>query len=642
MENFSSLKEDLLAINQDLLSLFTEAGSLPGSTEEAFEDWVKACTAIQHQLPEEILRLAVVGAIKSGKSTFVNSLFEGDYLKRGAGVVTSIVTKIRTGEQLRAKLFFKFWEDINREIQQALALFPALEWEDENQRFEIRRAKERQTLQSALDKLSTDLLFNEGTRNVNSVLLGSYLKGFDRVKDIIASDHLTQEYTAGNFSEHTAFVGDDSLSVYLKDIQLEVDFDGIDRDIEIADCQGSDSPNPLHLAMIQDYLLLTHLIVYVISSRTGVRQADIRFLSLIKKMGIMDNILFVVNCDFSEHGSLQDLQRLTTKVREELALLKPDPQIYTLSALYNLFRAPRLELAERDRLRLAQWRQDETLAEYSDAETRRFKEALERKLGRERYALLLANHLERLGVIATGLRYWIQINREVLSRDTEGALRIVEKIGQHQERVDQIKTMVRSTLEGAIVKIKQTAKTAVDRLFDERHGTVIPRIVSFMREFPVPYEEYDDQLEKAGFAATMFVVFQDFKQALDIYLTETVNPEVVKYVREQEKQIKASLESVIQPYNAMVREALEEYNQAVGDFGIPRIHSSKQDVTLPELEQVKSIVGLRMPSADAAMRYSAHIKTEAVIHLGFYKLARVFRRLMRHPLGAEKWKSAVP
>jgi len=44
---------------------------------------------------------------------------------------------------------------------------------------------------------------------------------------------------------------------------------------------------------------------------------------MIKKMGILDNILFVLNCDFSEHPSIEDLKALAGRVSEELALIKP-------------------------------------------------------------------------------------------------------------------------------------------------------------------------------------------------------------------------------------------------------------------------------------------------------------------------------
>ena len=68
--------------------------------------------------------MAVVGPIKSGKSTFLNSLLKGDFLKRGAGVVTSIVTRVRSGERLKATLYYKSWEEVNEDMEQALVLFP--------------------------------------------------------------------------------------------------------------------------------------------------------------------------------------------------------------------------------------------------------------------------------------------------------------------------------------------------------------------------------------------------------------------------------------------------------------------------------------------------------------------------------------
>ena len=109
--------------------------------------------------------------------------------------------------------------------------------------------------------------------------------------------------------------------------------------------------------------MLTHLIVYVVSSRTGLREADIRFLSMIKKMGIMDNIVFVVNCDFSEHDASDDLQKLVDRIREEIAMLKPDPDVYFFSALYNLFSSLEDELSDKERLRHDYWKADRELIE---------------------------------------------------------------------------------------------------------------------------------------------------------------------------------------------------------------------------------------------------------------------------------------
>ena len=111
MNNYDTLKDDLLQINQDISALFRNARSIPGLSNYSFEEWEKTCDSISEEIAREIIRVAVVGPIKSGKSTFVNSLLKGDYLKRGAGVVTSIVTRIRCGPSLKATLYFKFWEE---------------------------------------------------------------------------------------------------------------------------------------------------------------------------------------------------------------------------------------------------------------------------------------------------------------------------------------------------------------------------------------------------------------------------------------------------------------------------------------------------------------------------------------------------
>ena len=76
-----------------------------------------------------------------------------DYLKRGAGVVTSIVTRIKSGSTLRAKLVFKSWEEVNRDMAQAMVLFPAAEFSPDADGFDVRRAADRENLEKALANL---------------------------------------------------------------------------------------------------------------------------------------------------------------------------------------------------------------------------------------------------------------------------------------------------------------------------------------------------------------------------------------------------------------------------------------------------------------------------------------------------------
>lgn len=632
MNTYNLLKGEILKISKDISSLFSNAKSISGMSDKSFDVWQKTNTVITKQLSEEIIRVAVVGPIKSGKSTFINALFNGEYLKRGAGVVTSIVTRVHCGEKLKAKLLFKSWDEINSDMEQALVLFPSLDWRTENDRFDIRRKKERTDLQKALAALGSEHLIAQGTRNVNSILLSSYLKGYDKVKDMISSEVKETQYKDDLFAKHWNFVSDGSIAVYLKDVQLEIDSGSIESNIEIADCQGSDSPNPLHLAMIQDYLLSTNLIIYVISSRTGLREADIKFLSLIKKMGIMDNILFVFNFDFSEHESIYDLNALIEKVKEELELIKPSPEIYSLSALFNLFKVQNLNLSQKDRLRLAQWQKEKEFVAFSDSETERFEISFYDKLTRGSYALLLKNHLERLHIISSGIEHWIFVNQNILTRDTDSANEIIENIKKHQVRMNQIKSVIKSTLDGSIQQINRELKADIDRYFDIRSGDVINKIVEFIKNYSIPYQQYEEHTKNSGFSNTLYLVFQEFKQSLDTFMAETINPQIIRFVREKEARIHEHVESIAGPFDVMVQDAVVAYNRMMGNLGINPSHKISNRIDLPDIAAIKSITGLTLPPAVAYMRYTAKLKTEAAMRLGFYKVAKIFKRLLKKPI----------
>jgi GTPase SAR1 family protein len=632
MNTYNSIKTELLKISEDISSLLSNAKSIPGMSDKSFTVWEKTTTGINKQLSEEIIRVAVVGPIKSGKSTFINSLFKGEYLKRGAGVVTSIVTRVRSGEKLRAKLLFKSWDEINEDMDQALALFPSLDWRTENDKFDIRHKKERTDLQEALNSLDPEHLIAKGTRNVNSVLLASYLEGFEKVKDLISLEINVKRYEDNLFGDHWNFVSDGSMAVYLKDVHLEIDSGDIENNIEIADCQGSDSPNPLHLAMIQDYLLLTNLIIYVISSRTGLREADIKFLSLIKKMGILDNILFIVNCDFSEHNSLYDLNALIEKIKEELMLITPAPDIYSLSALFNLFKAQNSMLSQKDRLRLEQWEGEKELSVFSDAETSRFEASFYNKVTRGSYALLLKNHIERLQIISSGIAHWVSFNQNILTKNTDSANDIVKNVKKHQIRMDQIKSVIKSTLDGSIQQIKRELKLEIDRYFDIRSGNVIRDIKEFIKSNSISYQQYEDDIKISGFSNTLYMIFQEFKQAFDTFMAETINPEVIRFVKKQETHIHEHLESIAGPFDVMVQDAIAKYNGMMGELGINRSNENIKKINLPDIRTIKSITGLTIPPVAAYMRYTAKMKTEATMRLGLYKVFKIFKKLLKKPI----------
>ncbi len=629
MDTYHTLKDEVLHINRDVSMLFSTAKSIPGMADYSFGEWEKACDQLPHQLNDDIIRVAIVGPIKSGKSTFLNSIFKGDFVKRGAGVITSIVTRVRNGERLRAKLFFKSWDEINAEMEQALVLFPSDNWRSENSRFDIRQPNERLALKQALGELSAEQLITRSTRNSNNVLLTSYLKGYDTVTPLLSADNAIRLYEDDRFADHKAFVGNESLAVYLKDVLLEINSSSVKTNIEIADCQGSDSSNPLHLAMIQDYLRLTHLMVYVISSRTGLRQADIRFLSMIKKMGILENIVFVINCDFSEHESIDDLHDLVERVREELSMLKPDPEIYSFSALFNLFSANHHSLSDKDRLRLEQWQADGAFTDLSNRETDRFESEFYDNLARKRYALLLQNHIERLGVILAGFGDWIGLNRDVLAKDADSVAAILKKIKKHQKRLNKIKSTIKKTLSGAMPEIKNILQQEVHRFFDSHSGSVNKNIGNFINGYALAPDKYQQSLKDTDFSQILYLVFQDFKQSIDSHIAEAVNPELIRFVQSNEKRIGEYFESLRLPFDTMMEKAYEEFNGLSARSEWVAEGNNRARIRPQEMAAIIKASGLRPPALVTATHYSARIKVEAIMRLGYYKALRKSKTIFK-------------
>ncbi len=628
-ETYQSLRKELLSINVALSNLLSTLGRQEISgVDDRFAEWRNSCEDIHRQMTDEVVRVAVAGAVKSGKSTLVNALFRGDYLKRGAGILTSIVTRIRSGKKLRAVVYFKSWEEVNADIEQAVVMLPTLDRPPEKS-FDLRLDHHRYLLKSAISKLGEDLQIMNGVRNMNVVLLSLYLAGYERVAPILSSGRLTREFKGKQFAEHQVFVGDDALAVYLKDVELEIKDSPIDRSIEIADCQGSDSPNPLHLAMIQDYLLKTHFIVYVISSRIGLRQADIRFLSIIKKMGIIDNILFVVNIDFSEHESAEELQALVGRVREELSILRPEPDIYTFSALFNLFRCKSVTIGKKENLRLQQWMEEKDLVDLSGHETSRFELSLNEKLTLQRFELLLKNHLERMAVMTSGIEHWISMNREVLVKDAGEAAALIKKIENQQQKIKEVSSLISSTLSGARDKLLKTLKADIDKFFSTHADGLMGQTLSFVKGFNIQIEKFRPKLEVSGFSGTLYLVFQEFKRSLDAFIAENIDPEIARFVKETEERLRKYLVSVAKPYYAMASEEIEELKKSLGiEEEAFQSSAGKAQLHL-DLDAIKQAKGIALPSSATALRYSARIRTEAMMKLGLYSMTKLFKKVLR-------------
>ncbi len=636
MNRYAELKKKLFEHLDALSDLYTEAeGLLPDDHSRFPQEGMAAVCRMRSQLTGDLVRIAVVGAIKSGKSTFVNALIGKDYLRRGAGVVTAFVTKLQRGEVRQARLYFKTWDEVNAEIARALPLLPDFAPAHPGGGFDIRRDEDRMRLNAAFTRMAPEQLVANGAVNPDGLLLNAYLKGYDRVRLAIGEDEQTLVFDEERFEDHRDFAATDALGAYLKDIRLEIPCDALVEGIEIADCQGSDSPNPLHLVMIQEYLNLTHQIVYVISSRTGLRRADIRFLSMIKEMGILDNILFVVNCDFSEHGTKEDLLRLVVRVEEEIAYFKPDAQVFAFSALLHLFRANGKQLTDTDRQRLAIWEGQKELTAQSDRHYAEFLGALREKTVGGRLSLLLNNQANRACLAAKGLCRWARMSRVLLSGNIEKLDILMERIRSRQAGIEHVGGMIHHALDGTLVQVRGQLKKEVEDLFENRETGISRKIETFIRQYDMHPPARAAALDQMGVAHAMYQLFQSFKQALDMFLADTVNPMIMRFVRERERALLSHLTGIAAPFGEMADTAAADLSRELEDIGLSLAAPLPAGVEDIDMETVRRTAKITLPAVSATLRYSAGIKTEAVLRLGIHTALDMVRRVLKKPVQSD-------
>jgi len=320
---------------------------------------------------------------------------------------------------------------------------------------------------------------------------------------------------------------------------------------------------------------------------------------------------------------------LVDRVREELGMLKPDPDIYSFSALYSLFHSNSAGLSDKDRLRLAQWEADTAFRDYSNQEALRFDSVFYENLTRKRYALLLQNHIERFGVILIGYREWLNLNREVITKDADSVAGILKKLKVHQKRLDGIKATAEKTLSGAVTELKATLQQKIHRFFDNHSGSFMRNLENFIQQYTFAPDKYELNSGQTDFSQILYIVFQDFKMAIDSHITETINPELVRSVQALEKQIGEYFESLLVPFETMMEKAYDEFNGHFESTPLPVDRVNPSHIRRPQMDIIVKKSGLRLPALVTATHYSAGIKAEAIVRLGVYKAVGKSKTIFR-------------
>jgi hypothetical protein len=559
MEEIARLQD----LAREWIELFPQAG-LQG------QHWQKVLSQVQAHVAEDTCRLAVVGAVKSGKSTMINALVGQDLLRRGAGILTAMVTRVQPGPEAQAVLRFKGWDEINGEIRRALGLLPNPRLVDRAEPLDLKEATDRELLAQVLAEAREADLWTGGSLDQNYLLLKSYLEGYDLLKDLMPASG-TLPLSGPDLARHRDLVTREATAVYLKDVLLTIPFPWPAESVELGDCQGSDSPFPQHLAQVLAYLIKSDLALYVVSSRVGLRQADFQFLAELKRMGLMPHILVLLNLDLGEHTSYAEVVKIRDRVARELASWQPEPRVYAFSALKLLLerRQARGEgLDPREAATIKVWALDPDSAAFSDTEAARFEADLKAALGDLRTRRLAGGSLAQVRMVARGLREQLELTQDLLTRGMDAIKELEARLAARRQPLQATMAAVSQTLEGAGHRLKKTLRSRVDKFLDRHSGPVGKDLSGFIGNFTPDWDQLAPPSVTPAFRPVLYQLFQAFAQALAHHVTNEANLTLVEFIREQEEWLRQELARLWQPLFLNLQESLSLYYREIADLGL--------------------------------------------------------------------------
>ncbi|MEX1303040.1 MAG: dynamin family protein [Desulfotignum sp.] len=616
----------------DLLSVIDQMDAIPRMSDDSLQSIKTRCAGIPGQIQSNRIRIAVVGVIKSGKSTLINAMTGKEVVKRGAGVVTAVTTRIRKGRKNRAILLLKSWDDINHALKHALEMFPGDEsdpLEIDLESFDLRRKNDRDFLTRVYDRLVRDFPVTDQGIRPETLVIRNALQGYDTCSALVGADRERLIFEGRQFEDHKLFTGDAANAFYVADACLELFGRTLDPRVELADCQGADSTDPGQLNRIVTYLQQANLIIYCISSRIGLRRSDMRFLKIIQGMGLLENIVFVNNCDLSEHDTLHDLQTIEHKTVQELEFLVPSPQLYSFSALMRLFEAMEKKLSRRNRNRLALWQEDRSMASWCSDNADRFDAHLSGLLERRYYRLLVSNPLSRLFHMSEALENKARLFVDMLDSDRDDRENIQKTVARIQDNARRLESIVENAIPGAVSGLTREIEARLDEAFAEDTIQIRRKITDFVNQTPLDGSACEDRFRETGVKKALYLMFQDFRRDLDLFVITDILPEINSLVSRQENRIESYFQSLLDTYRIDLTRTSPVWNLPE-EMDTPSRPAAGQHAvdTGVDVQAVKKILGLTLPGLTLLPRYSGRIQTHVLTGMGVSFITRFFQSLL--------------
>ena len=618
--------ERILGLQKQLSDLTGQMEQTFGSDDRQIRSWRESLSSASRELEEKNTRVSIVGPVKSGKSTFGNYLLGEDLLKRGAGVITAIVTRVLFGTSLRADLTLKGLNAIQAEITDALEFLDPTNETVSPGKFRLDNPEDRRLLDVFLSQLHREADASEEFVK-QTTLLRAYLDGYEDIAKYLKPDESSISLLEDEAAAHREYVGHESKAVYLKEALLTVPARNLPSGVEIGDCQGSDSPNPAHMAAVLEYLMESHFVIYLVSTRMGIREADVRLIQVLRTLRMLDQMCFVFNLDLAEHEGKSSVLNQIERAKSEIRQLGAEPELYTFSVLYQLLeRMGDKELSKKDQLRLALWEQDEELIRFSEEERNRFEKDFKRIIERERHGLKAQRGISVMSRLADRIEEFLGFRKVISSKNRDEIDQATSDLEEKQKTISDTLGVVRNALDGVRTKFERDLKLEVDRFFDSKIGQSVFDMLSFVENFGKSSDFSDDV---GGSLTELARFYHSLSEALLRYVQEEFNLKIIEFTNRKETELRNHYIQQVSSYVQLLQQLFENYEKSMEDL-IPGMSKRARQVLSPD-----AAVQWKPKLFNPSFHYHVRAKASVLLRTGLGKTVEGVKMVAQRLMGKE-------
>ncbi len=469
--------------------------SLAPEQAELLQRWCQTLAAVRELRLNFSLPVTCIGPVKSGKSTLINTLAGADLLPTGAGITTSFPTTLSAGQEFAARIKLQPEAGVNDMFIRAANLL--LSDELKNSEPDLFVEEERLQVKNLLSHYQfTGNLTRHGIFNESYRLLKNMTVGAEKVSRFYHNSELEFTFTDPEDSDYRDFIRDETLSPFLSGINLKAPLRLLPQHLSLRDLPGLDTPNPSHQNIIIQQLSESPALIYVISSRIGLRQADYQLLEHLHQLGLKERLLFVINLDLDVHNDAEEVKAMTRRCRDELDELSFTQDKYAFSALALFWSREEIaaELVPSARRRLQAWQDEQEKLEFSNLGARQFLERL-RDLGRNDAGSALLNHSnKRLQQVYNNTRRLIENELGRLEQNDASLNSDLDRRDKERRKIESVFNETGRIITGVCNEIEKAAYNEITRWLDRNDASSLRRkLEKIIADYQAPLDQLPEK-----------------------------------------------------------------------------------------------------------------------------------------------------